>query len=70
VRDFRDPNDYDVVALRRALGDIFVIAGGDPDGDKGPEAIVQGLRQMTIDVVRDLRQDHDECLAEGGLQRA
>lgn len=58
-----DPLDYDVVALRQALWDVYEILGFDTDGDKTPAAQMR-LRKIVIDAAREFRKDYDEALDE------
>lgn len=51
--------------LRQALWDVFVILGGDTDGDKGPHATSdQYLIDMTLDLAKETRAAYDFVLGD------
>ena len=63
----REIHERLIAELRQTLWDCFREAGGDTDGDQGPEAITHGLISMTLGCVKDLRKcysDQSTVIAE------
>ena len=57
-------NDADNGVFRTALWAIYWIAGGDPDGNRQFHCSDRDAIRATIEGVKQLRQDYDDCLDE------
>jgi hypothetical protein len=58
-----DDLDYNSLALRQALWDVYAALGFDTDGDKTP-AGVQDLRRVVVNAAKVIRSDYDALLDE------
>jgi len=58
-----DDLDYNLLALRQALWDVYAELGFDTDGDKTP-AGVRDLRRLVVSAAKGLRSDYDAVLDE------
>ncbi len=58
-----DDLDYDALALRQALWDVYEALGFDTDGARAP-APIKNLRRVVLDAAKQFRRDYDQALSE------